>query len=76
MVAQAYVSDGDRELVALSDRTVGVASLAPGQLEAMLHRRCSQDDFRGVNEPLDDQSIVYPRLRLFAGSAAGMELIR
>ena len=76
MVAQAYLSDGDREIVALSDRTVGVASLAAGQVEAMLHRRCSQDDGRGVGEALNDQSIVYPRLRFFSGAAASMELIR
>ena len=76
MVAQAYISDGVQELVALVDRTVGAASLAPGQFEVMLHRRCSQDDFRGVNEPLDDQTVVYPRMRFFAGTASGMELLR
>ena len=76
MVAQSFLSDGASEIVALSDRTVGVASLAYGQWEAMLHRRCSQDDGRGVGEALNDQNVVYPRLRFFAGSVRSMELIR
>jgi len=76
MVAQSYLTDGTAEIVTLSDRTVGVASLAYGEFEAMLHRRCSQDDGRGVGEALNDQNIVYPRLRFFVGSAQNMERIR
>merc|ERR1712232_360558 len=42
------------EMVVLTDVTQGGASLAPGELELMVHRRIQADDSRGVQEPLNE----------------------
>ena len=52
------------ELSVVSQSTHAAASLADGELELLLHRRCSQDDLRGMNEPLDDTDRVDAWLRL------------
>jgi alpha-mannosidase len=44
----------DAELVVLTDVTQGGASLAPGEVELMVHRRIQVDDNRGVQEPLNE----------------------
>ncbi|KAI3655491.1 hypothetical protein MP638_004221, partial [Amoeboaphelidium occidentale] len=50
------------DLLLLTDRCLGVASQHNGEVELMLHRRTSNDDGRGVDEPLDDQSVVNSRV--------------
>jgi hypothetical protein len=42
------------QLSLVVDRSVGVASLATGSFEVMVHRRLLADDSRGVGEPLDE----------------------
>lgn len=42
------------ELAIMTDVSQGGASLAPGELELMVHRRIQQDDSRGVQEPLNE----------------------
>ncbi|KAJ4462635.1 putative Lysosomal alpha-mannosidase [Paratrimastix pyriformis] len=42
-------------LVINTERPQGAASLRPGMLEIMMHRRLTADDSRGVGEPLNDQ---------------------
>lgn len=76
MVYQAYLSDGVKELLAITDRTIGVGTLQAGEVEFMLHRRCSQDDGRGVGEALDDTSVTTPHLFFYLGSAASVETLR
>lgn len=44
----------DAELVVLTDVSQGGASLAPGEVELMVHRRIQEDDSRGVQEPLNE----------------------
>jgi len=57
-VSRGYIRDGlrDNVLVFASQSTHGIASLANGELEIMLHRRCSRDDSRGMNEALNDMT--------------------
>ncbi|KAF4735357.1 hypothetical protein FOZ62_027517, partial [Perkinsus olseni] len=43
-----------RQLTLVPDRAHGGASLLPGQLELMVHRRCLVDDWRGVDEALNE----------------------
>ncbi|KAF4753154.1 hypothetical protein FOZ62_015474, partial [Perkinsus olseni] len=43
-----------RQLTLVPDRAHGGASLLPGQLEIMVHRRCLVDDWRGVDEALNE----------------------
>jgi hypothetical protein len=42
------------QLAVLVDRSQGGASLKPGQLELMVHRRTVLDDARGVGQPLSE----------------------
>ena len=44
-------------LVVVTDRTVGGASLADGDLELMVHRRLTQDDGKGVFEALNEPGV-------------------
>ena len=76
MVAQAFLSNEDVQFGLTSERTVGVASLTGGQIEVMLHRRCSQDDGRGMGEALDDDTTVFPTLRIAFGSHTAVEKSR
>lgn len=48
------LDDGKTELVAVIDASMGGSSMADGSLELMVHRRCQQDDHRGVQEPLNE----------------------
>merc|ERR1719150_2434737 len=40
----------------VTDRSQGGASLNTGQMELMLHRRCTQDDWFGVGEALEEEA--------------------
>ena len=42
------LDDGKNELAVVTDVTMGGASMADGELEIMVHRRCQKDDSRGV----------------------------
>jgi lysosomal alpha-mannosidase len=54
----AYVEDANVRLTLVTDRSSGVASLADGQLENMVHRRLLVDDGRGVGEPLNETEAI------------------
>ena len=45
---------GGERLALVTDRAQGGASLKPGQMEGMVHRRTLLDDIRGVGEPLNE----------------------
>jgi lysosomal alpha-mannosidase len=47
-------------LFIMNDRAQGGSSLAPGQLELMIHRRIQQDDWRGNTEHLDEYEFGKP----------------
>eukprot|EP01017_Pseudomicrothorax_dubius_P048213 TRINITY_DN8740_c0_g1_i11.p1 TRINITY_DN8740_c0_g1~~TRINITY_DN8740_c0_g1_i11.p1 ORF type:complete len:253 (-),score=68.77 TRINITY_DN8740_c0_g1_i11:123-881(-) len=49
-----YIEDAERRLTILNDRAQGGASLSPGQIEIMIHRRTLADDAKGVEEPLNE----------------------
>ena len=59
VVSRAYVEDDatGRRLTLATDRTVGCASLAPGQLECILHRRLLVDKFLGNGEALNEPGL-------------------
>jgi len=60
-VQSAYLSSypgKDIQLTFVGDKSQSVASLANGNLQFMIHRRCLQDDGYGVGEVLDDQSKI------------------
>ena len=44
----------DLEFTVLLDVTQGGTSMKPGEIEIMTHRRLLKDDFRGVEEPLNE----------------------
>jgi hypothetical protein len=52
----AYVKDQHRgiHMTVLTDRAQGVASIADGEIEVMVHRRLLADDNRGVDESLNE----------------------
>ena len=53
----AWLTDGTSAMVANVDRTQGCSSITDGSLEFMLHRRMTQDDGRGVGEPLSEPGL-------------------
>eukprot|EP00179_Madagascaria_erythrocladioides_P005108 CAMPEP_0198309554 /NCGR_PEP_ID=MMETSP1450-20131203/1914_1 /TAXON_ID=753684 ORGANISM="Madagascaria erythrocladiodes, Strain CCMP3234" /NCGR_SAMPLE_ID=MMETSP1450 /ASSEMBLY_ACC=CAM_ASM_001115 /LENGTH=981 /DNA_ID=CAMNT_0044012317 /DNA_START=93 /DNA_END=3038 /DNA_ORIENTATION=- len=66
----AYIGDGNRRLALVTDRSSGVASLADGSIEYMLHRRLQHDDYRGVGEPLNETEAIYATDNLVLASPA------
>jgi len=48
----------DIQLTFVGDRSRAVASLADGNIQMMIHRRCLQDDGYGVGEVLNDQTKI------------------
>eukprot|EP01112_Ceratiomyxa_fruticulosa_P004317 TRINITY_DN1480_c0_g1_i3.p1 TRINITY_DN1480_c0_g1~~TRINITY_DN1480_c0_g1_i3.p1 ORF type:complete len:1026 (+),score=222.23 TRINITY_DN1480_c0_g1_i3:180-3257(+) len=60
MDTAAYIldEDADMQFTILTDRSRSVASLAVGEIESMMYRRCLVDDGRGVGEPLNETYVV------------------
>jgi hypothetical protein len=52
--AAAYIEDSDAALSVVVDRSQGGGSIIDGTLEFMVQRRTVADDFRGVDEPLNE----------------------
>ncbi|XP_040026054.2 lysosomal alpha-mannosidase [Gasterosteus aculeatus] len=58
--SRAFIKDDEDQLTVVTDRSQGGASIHNGSLEIMLHRRLLYDDVRGVAEPLNETSSVFP----------------
>ncbi|KAG2377465.1 hypothetical protein C9374_009376 [Naegleria lovaniensis] len=60
IVYNCYIRDEtkNRQLTLFVTETHGAASVKNGQLEIMLHRRTYSDDGRGVDQPVNDDSVV------------------
>ncbi|XP_061576630.1 lysosomal alpha-mannosidase [Cololabis saira] len=58
--SRAFIKDDDNQLTVITDRSQGGGSIQNGSLEIMLHRRLLYDDYRGVGEPLNESSHIYP----------------
>jgi hypothetical protein len=57
MVYSSYMQDANRQFTIISNRTLGIGYLKPGEVELMFHRRTDYDDGRGVAEALQDYAI-------------------
>ncbi|XP_024863643.1 lysosomal alpha-mannosidase [Kryptolebias marmoratus] len=58
--SRAFIKDDKDQLTVVTDRSQGGSSIQNGSLEIMLHRRLLYDDYRGVGEPLDEASEIFP----------------
>ncbi|KAJ3614411.1 hypothetical protein NHX12_017985 [Muraenolepis orangiensis] len=58
--SRAFIKDDEDQLTLVTDRSQGGSSIHNGSLEVMLHRRLLYDDVRGVGEPLNETSDVFP----------------
>ncbi|KAK2817431.1 hypothetical protein Q5P01_025622 [Channa striata] len=58
--SRAFIKDDDDQLTVVTDRSQGGGSIQNGSLEIMLHRRLLHDDYRGVGEPLNEVSDIFP----------------
>ena len=52
--AAIYIEDDDLAMSITVDRSQGGGSITDGSIEVMVHRRTLVDDFRGVNEPINE----------------------
>uniref|UniRef100_A0A671TYK4 Alpha-mannosidase n=1 Tax=Sparus aurata TaxID=8175 RepID=A0A671TYK4_SPAAU len=59
--SRAFIKDDDDQLTVVTDRSQGGGSINNGSLEIMLHRRLLYDDVRGVAEPLNETSGIFPK---------------
>lgn len=48
----------------VADRSMAIGHASLTSVDILLHRRTSHDDWRGVGEPLDDNSVVNPTIWL------------
>jgi len=60
MVYNCFIRDEEKktQMTLFISETHGATSLNNGELEIMLHRRTSRDDGRGVNQAVDDETVV------------------
>ncbi|XP_068177714.1 lysosomal alpha-mannosidase isoform X2 [Antennarius striatus] len=58
--SRAFIRDDLNQLTVVTDRSQGGGSIHNGSLEIMLHRRLLYDDVRGVGEPLNETSGIFP----------------
>ncbi|XP_008287607.1 lysosomal alpha-mannosidase [Stegastes partitus] len=58
--SRAFIKDDVDQLTVVTDRSQGGGSIHNGSLEIMLHRRLLYDDVRGVAEPLNETSHIFP----------------
>ncbi|XP_062292629.1 lysosomal alpha-mannosidase [Scomber scombrus] len=59
--SRAFIKDDVDQLTVVTDRSQGGGSINNGSLEIMLHRRLLYDDVRGVGEPLNETSHIFPK---------------
>uniref|UniRef100_A0A8C4E9F8 Alpha-mannosidase n=1 Tax=Dicentrarchus labrax TaxID=13489 RepID=A0A8C4E9F8_DICLA len=59
--SRAFIKDDVDQLTVVTDRSQGGGSIHNGSLEIMLHRRLLYDDVRGVGEPLNETSNIFPK---------------
>ena len=65
MVSTAYVQDNVSRFTVISANAHGCSTQPEnGVLEVMLHRRTLQDDYRGLNEPLNDYDRIHVHHRI------------
>jgi hypothetical protein len=51
------MQDANRQFTIISNRTLGIGYLKPGEVELLFHRRTDYDDGRGVADALQDYAI-------------------
>ncbi|KAK7930611.1 hypothetical protein WMY93_007006 [Mugilogobius chulae] len=66
--SRAFIMDEENQLTVVTDRSQGGSSIQNGSLEIMLHRRLLYDDVRGVAEPLNETSDLFPEGLVVRGS--------
>ena len=74
-VASLSAEDADAALHLMPDRSQGVASIADGELEAMVHRRVLRDDNLGVGEPLNETQCGCVKCACEGLTARGVHLV-
>ncbi|XP_066907916.1 alpha-mannosidase 2 [Halyomorpha halys] len=62
MTTMAYIENTDLIFAILSDHSHGVASVRDGCIEVMLDRRMTTDDYRGLEEAMNDKVKTTSRL--------------
>jgi len=71
----AYIKDNNAQLTLLVDASQAVGSIVDGTMEAMVHRRLTHDDYRGVGEPLNETETVGSYASPWGGAKFGNGLI-
>lgn len=59
-----HAAQGQFGAIFSTDRAHGVSAAEEGTFEMMLHRRLLQDDWRGLDEAMNDTSVINPKMRV------------
>eukprot|EP01156_Anaeramoeba_ignava_P009750 Anaeramoba_ignava/a462_222.p1 GENE.a462_222~~a462_222.p1 ORF type:complete len:1193 (-),score=426.68 a462_222:53-3631(-) len=57
-----WIEDSNQRLTIITDRAHGITSIESGVIEVMIARRTLQDDFQGLNMPLEDTTYYKSKL--------------
>lgn len=76
VVSWVYIKDNSRnvQMTVLTDSSQGTTSLHDGEIELMVHRRLVGDDGCGLNEALNDTSVVHGRHWLHLGPVGWLHM--
>ncbi|XP_021499306.1 alpha-mannosidase 2 isoform X2 [Meriones unguiculatus] len=74
MSTMAYIQDTEHRLSLLAAQSLGVSSMASGQIEVFMDRRLMQDDNRGLGQGVHDNKVTANLFRILLEKRNGVNL--
>ncbi|XP_055484352.1 alpha-mannosidase 2 [Psammomys obesus] len=74
MSTMAYIQDTEHRLSLLAAQSLGVSSMASGQMEVFMDRRLMQDDNRGLGQGIHDNKVTANLFRILLEKRNGVNM--